>query len=215
MARRVKWADPALRREREGARVREREKERTRARGDAHARRERERKKEHARVGDARAREAREREGTRVQERSERSERGREDTRARRRERERENTREWEARARERRERERAAPAQQRQQWGLRHNSGSSGDFVGVDWSAGATPQARRVSTRWMYLLDCGPQRDGAGELLPAPALFAEAPDRRLAKGGGMREFTTRFSTARASVRMRFKEMAPFFFPST
>ncbi len=49
-----------------------------------------------------------------------------------------------------------------------------------------------------MYLLDCGPQRDGAGELLP--------------KGGGMREFTTRFSTARASVRMRFKEMAPFFF---
>ena len=25
-----------------------------------------------------------------------------------------------------------------------------------------------------MYLLDCGPQRDGAGELLPSPALFAE-----------------------------------------
>ena len=63
-----------------------------------------------------------------------------------------------------------------------------------------------------MYLLDCGPQRDGAGELLPSPALFAEAPDRRLAKGGGMREFTTRFSTACASVRMSFKEMAPFFF---
>ncbi len=83
---------------------------------------------------------------------------------------------------------------------------------MGVDWSAGATPQARRVSTRWMYLLDCGPQRDGAGELLPSPALFAEAPDRRLAKGGGMREFTTRFSTAGASVRMRFKEMAPYFF---
>jgi hypothetical protein len=41
-----------------------------------------------------------------------------------------------------------------------------------------------------MYLLGCGPERDGAGELLPAPALFAEAPDRRLAKGGGMREFT-------------------------
>jgi len=38
------------------------------------------------------------------------------------------------------------------------------------------------------------------------------SPKRRLAKGGGMREFTTRFSTARASVRMRFKEMAPFFF---
>ena len=25
-----------------------------------------------------------------------------------------------------------------------------------------------------MCLLDCGPQRDGAGELLPSPALFAE-----------------------------------------
>ena len=82
---------------------------------------------------------------------------------------------------------------------------------MGGDWRAGATPQARRGSTRWMYLLDCGPQRDGAGELLPSPALFAEAPDRLLAKGGGMREFTTRFSTARASARMRFKEMAPFF----
>ena len=65
-----------------------------------------------------------------------------------------------------------------------------------------------------MYLLNCGPERDGADELLPVPALISEAPDRRLAKGGGMREFTTRFSTARASVRMRFKEMAPFFFPS-
>ena len=83
---------------------------------------------------------------------------------------------------------------------------------MGVDWNAGATQQARRGSTRWMYLLDCGPQRDGVGELLPSLALFAEAPDRRLVKGGGMREFTTRFSTARASVRMRFKEMAPFFF---
>ena len=30
-----------------------------------------------------------------------------------------------------------------------RHNSGSDGGFVGVDWSAGATPQARRGSTRW------------------------------------------------------------------
>ena len=55
-----------------------------------------------------------------------------------------------------------------------RHNNGSNGDFVGVDWSAGATPQARRGSTRWMCLLDCGPQRDDAGELLPSPALFAE-----------------------------------------
>jgi hypothetical protein len=41
-----------------------------------------------------------------------------------------------------------------------------------------------------MYLLDCGPERDGAGELLPAPALITEAQDRRLEKGGGMREFT-------------------------
>jgi hypothetical protein len=41
-----------------------------------------------------------------------------------------------------------------------------------------------------MYLLGCGPERDGAGEFLPAPALIAEAPDRRLVKCGGMREFT-------------------------
>ena len=41
-----------------------------------------------------------------------------------------------------------------------------------------------------MYMLGCGPERDGAGELLPAQALIAEAPDRRLEKGGGMREFT-------------------------
>jgi hypothetical protein len=41
-----------------------------------------------------------------------------------------------------------------------------------------------------MYMLGCGPERDGAGELLPAQALIAEAPDRRLAKCGGMREFT-------------------------
>ena len=38
------------------------------------------------------------------------------------------------------------------------------------------------------------------------------SPKRRLAKGCGMREFTTRCSTACASVRIRFKEMAPFFF---
>ena len=43
-----------------------------------------------------------------------------------------------------------------------------------VDWIAGATPQAQRGSTRWMCLLDCGPQWDGAGELLPSLALFAE-----------------------------------------
>ena len=64
--------------------------------------------------------------------------------------------------------------AQQRQRWGLHHNSGSNGDFVGVDWSAGAAPQARRGSTRWRCLLDYGPQRDGTGELLPSPALLAE-----------------------------------------
>ncbi len=61
---------------------------------------------------------------------------------------------------------------------------------MGVDWSAGVTSQARRGSTRWMYLLGCGPERDGAGEFLPAQALIAEAPDRRLVKCGGMREFT-------------------------
>ena len=59
-----------------------------------------------------------------------------------------------------------------------------------MDWSAGATSQARRGSTRWMYLLNCGPERDGADELLPVPALISEAPDRRLAKCGGMRELT-------------------------
>jgi hypothetical protein len=41
-----------------------------------------------------------------------------------------------------------------------------------------------------MFLLDCGQERDVVGELLPTPALIAEAPDRRLAKCGGMREFT-------------------------
>ena len=94
------------------------------------------------------------------------------------------------------------ASSQQRQQWGLR----------GRGLERRRDTAGRRGSTRWMCLLDCGPQRDGAGELLPSPALFAEAPDRRLAKGGGMREFTTRFSTSCASVRMRFKEMTPFCF---
>jgi hypothetical protein len=48
----------------------------------------------------------------------------------------------------EKRRRGRTAPAQQRQRWGLHHNSGSNGDFVGVDWGAGATPQARpRIDT--------------------------------------------------------------------
>jgi hypothetical protein len=43
--------------------------------------------------------------------------------------------------------------SQQRQQWGLR----------GRGLEPGATPQARRGSTWWMYLIDCGPQQgDGA-----------------------------------------------------
>ena len=39
------------------------------------------------------------------------------------------------------------------------------------------TSQVWKGSTRWVCLLDCGPERDGAGELLPALALIAEAPD--------------------------------------
>ena len=46
-----------------------------------------------------------------------------------------------------------------------------------MDWSAGLTSQVWKGSTRWVCLLDCGPERDGAGELLPALALIAEAPD--------------------------------------
>ena len=46
VARRVKWADPALRREREGARVRERERKREHARGETRVREERERERE-------------------------------------------------------------------------------------------------------------------------------------------------------------------------
>jgi hypothetical protein len=210
---------------REGRRAcekREREKERTRTsrrrasersereRGDTRARKEREereRERRHA-YKEERERE-REKERTRASGRLAREKGERQKERANESENER---REHSREGPRKRRRGKAEPAQQRQQWGLRHNRGSSGDFVGVDWSAGATPQARRGSTRWRYLLDCGPQRDGAGELLPSPALFAEAPDRRLAKVGGMREFTTRLSTDRASVRMRFKEMAPFFF---
>jgi len=84
-----------------------------------------------------------------------------------------------------------------------------------VDWIAGATSQARRGSTWWMYLLDCGPERDCARELLPAPALIAEAPDRLLAKCGGMREFTDKIfhrSRKRADV---FQGDVAIFFPGT
>ncbi len=116
---------------------------------------------------------------------SERSERGREDTRTRKRERERESAREREGEDEKERDREKGGEGERRQ-----HNNDSNGGFVAVDWSAGATPQARRGSMRWVYLLDCGPQRDCEGELMPAPALFTDAPDRRLSKGGGMREFT-------------------------
>jgi len=73
MARQVKWADPALRREREGSRVRER--------------REREREKERTRATGRRACEKGEREKEREERTlargSERSERERGDTRAR------------------------------------------------------------------------------------------------------------------------------------
>jgi len=128
---------------------------------------------------------------------SKRSEREREDTRARKREREREreSTSESEnerrehlregarGRAREgprKRRRGRASPAQQQQRWGLR-------------WAwTGAPARHRRTSEDRGGGCTCSAvtRRDGAGEPLPAPALFAEAPDRRLAKGGGMREFT-------------------------
>ena len=57
---------------------------------------------------------------------------------------------------------------------------------MGTSWGG----LERRRDTAGPAMLDCGPQRDGEGELLPAPALFADAPDRRLVKGGGMREFT-------------------------
>jgi hypothetical protein len=138
-----------------------------------------ERERENTREWGTRVRERRERERTRVENTRERTEyrgserrgRGREDTRARARERESEDEQE--------RDREKGGEGERRRHnngsdRGLHHNSGSNGDFVGVDWSVGATPQARRGSTRWRCLLDGGPQRDGAGELLPSPALFAE-----------------------------------------
>ena len=103
------------------------------------------------------------------------------------RERERESARERETEDEQERDREKGGEGERR-----RHNNVSNGGFVGVDWSAGATPQARRVSTRWVYLLDCGPQRDGEGKLLPAPALFTDAPDRRLAKDMGCGSSRTR-----------------------
>jgi hypothetical protein len=159
--------------------VREREREReerTLRRGSEGSERGRE---------DTRARKReRERESARERsERSERSEREREDTHERKRERE--SAREREREDEQERDREKGGEGERH-----RNNNDSNAGFVGVDWSAGATPQARRGSTLWVYLLDCGPQRDCEGELLPAPALFADVPDRRLAKGGGMREFT-------------------------
>ena len=80
---------------------------------------------------------------------------------------------------------------------------------MGVDWSAGATPQAgedRRGGCACSTVVRRGTTRESSYHRRHC------SPKRRLAKGCGMREFTTRFSTARASVRMRFKEMAPFFF---
>ena len=174
MARQVKWADPALRRERErereartrtrgSEREREREKERTRARGDARARREREREGEHARVGDARTRRERERKNESREHSREGAREAGEGERTRVREHARERAR-MSKRGTEKRRRGRTAPAQQRQQWGLR----------GRGLERRRDTAGRRGSTRWMCLLDCGPQRDGAGELLPSPALFAE-----------------------------------------
>ena len=124
----------------------ERERERTRASGGrACEKGERERRNESREHSREGAREAGERERTRVREHA--RERAR-----------------MSKRGTEKRRRGRTASSQQRQQWELR----------GVDWSAGATPQARRGSTRWTCLLDGGPQRDGAGELLPSQALFTE-----------------------------------------
>jgi len=64
-----------------------------------------------------------------------------------------------------------------------------------------------------MNLLDCGPERDGAGELLPAPALITEAPDRRLAKGGGMREFTDKIFHRSRKRTDAFQGDGAIFFP--
>ncbi len=68
---------------------------------------------------------------------------------------------------------------------------------------------------RWMYLLGCGPERDGAGELLPAPALIAEAPDRRLAEVGGMREFTDKIFHRSRKRTDAFQGDGAIFFPGT
>ena len=95
------------------------------------------------------------------------------------------------------RRRGRAAPAQQRQRWGLRGR--------GLERRRDtADPEDRRGGCTCSAVV----RRDGAGELLPSPVLFAEAPDRRLAKGGGVREFTDKIFHRS---RMRFKEMSPFF----
>ena len=144
--------------------MREREKERTRARGDARARREREREREHARVGDAHARKERERKNESREHSREGAREAGEGERTRVREHARERARMSKRGTEKKEERESVAGTP----------TTAMGASLGVDWSAGATPQARRGSTRWTCLLDGGPQRDGAGELLPSPALFTE-----------------------------------------
>jgi len=155
-------------RERERGRACEstRERERGKARGGPRKGGEgerREREREHARVGDARARKERERKNESREHSREGAREAGEGERTRVREHARERAR-MSKRGTEKRRRGRTAPAQQRQQWGLR----------GRGLERRRDTAGRRGSTRWMCLLDCGPRRDDAGELLPSPALFAE-----------------------------------------
>ena len=166
-------------RERERGRACEstRERERGKARGGPRKGGEgerREREREHARVGDARARKERERKNESREHSREGAREAGEGERTRVREHARERAR-MSKRGTEKRRRGRTAPAQQRQQHGGFITTVAA---MGTLWAwTGAPVRHRRPgrgSTRWMCLLDCGPQRDGAGELLPSPALFAE-----------------------------------------
>ncbi len=102
-----------------------------------------------------------------------------------------------------------------------RHNNGSGGGFIttaaamGTSWSwTGSPARHRRPGEDRRGGCACSTVVRSGTALESSYHRWHCSPKRRLAKGGGMREFTTRFSTACASVRMRFKEMAPFFFPS-
>ena len=159
--------------------------------GDERARKERERKnesREHSREG---SREAGEGERTRVREHA--RERARMSKRGTERKEERGNGAGTTTAAM-------GASSQQRQQWGLR--------------GRGLERPAARHRRPGEYRLDgctCSTVVRRGTERESSYHRRHCSPKRRLAKGGGMREFTTRFSTARASARMRFKEMAPFF----